>query len=596
MTWSKDIYDIYKVQGKNQHNRRMHVMPYSYSRDENDVVAWKHLNEILEVTKNCAGYVTLNNNNNNDGDKENSSRKISSKSFGNIDENINEQSLTSSQIDELEEPYTQAIDHKALGLNESDVEMEEFFNDLTKRSSPSSTNLGNNHTVGQNKKEPVHPGDVIEYFHPLFVFGNERGKRVTTIISVDPRKKSFPLTLSNDETLPSDVKVRRIKILVEDHTNKKRQIDHPGIFREIKDFKLVKLNPIPGLQITTERERVKGILQKNMKEFRKKVKATGFAPLDLMYDFGIKKDDSDFDSDTDDDLSNTKKHNRNPSTIKTTGSSIQSHVSSPDSDSETMNTVANRGKSSNSRHHVALDSSALKRKVSETDSPNLLPACGHSSEGSSDTDTDILLQAKSRPRSRTTRKTSSASFRSNAPEAYEEGDRKLLSLRDTDDEGGDDYVISDPLDSVKPGCYSTCKKDVFKSLSLDDDDDSDDEFDDLINPSRIGYRSIPEKEINSHEKPACGQSKDKRIEKKIHTNMSSTVSSKPVQSDCDKDLSETEVPSDFSEDADEDSIESVSQSELKNPKPAFSRTDQTRTCANTRTLVKPLLFKLQKYN
>ena len=61
-------------------------------------------------------------------------------------------------------------------------------------------------------KEQIRPGDVIQYYNPIFVAGDPCGLRETSVLSVDPNNY-FPLVLSNGEALPSTSKVKRIKII-----------------------------------------------------------------------------------------------------------------------------------------------------------------------------------------------------------------------------------------------------------------------------------------------------------------------------------------------------------------------------------------------
>jgi len=83
-------------------------------------------------------------------------------------------------------------------------------------------------------KEKIHPGDVIQYYNPMFVSGDPRGLRETSVLSVDPNNY-FPLVLSNGEGLPSTCKVKQIKVIQHN-----RLVDHLGLFRSIDSFQLKK--------------------------------------------------------------------------------------------------------------------------------------------------------------------------------------------------------------------------------------------------------------------------------------------------------------------------------------------------------------------
>ena len=144
-----------------------------------------------------------------------------------------------------------------------------------------------------------------------------QGRRFTTVVSVDP-KKEYSLKLSNGECIPNNTELKRIKTLVTINGEEQRQrtlVDHPGVFRQIQDFKLVKLNPLKDYKIETERGRVGNILKTGMNQMRKKAQAGGFAPMDMFHRYGKKgetdcrygsgndgSDDDDDDDDSDDEV------------------------------------------------------------------------------------------------------------------------------------------------------------------------------------------------------------------------------------------------------------------------------------------------------
>jgi hypothetical protein len=76
------------------------------------------------------------------------------------------------EIDDLDIPYTQAITY----------DPDDFG------------------TVEGQSNEPIRPGDVIEYYCPIFVTGDPRGLRQATVLAVDPNHV-MPLVLSNGEGL-----------------------------------------------------------------------------------------------------------------------------------------------------------------------------------------------------------------------------------------------------------------------------------------------------------------------------------------------------------------------------------------------------------
>ena len=80
----------------------------------------------------------------------------------------------------------------------------------------------------------IRPGDVIQYYNPIFVAGDPRGLRETSVLSVDPNNY-FLLVLSNGEGLPSTCKVKRIKVIQHN-----RLVYNLGLFWSMDSFQLKK--------------------------------------------------------------------------------------------------------------------------------------------------------------------------------------------------------------------------------------------------------------------------------------------------------------------------------------------------------------------
>ena len=157
-------------------------------------------------------------------------------------------------MDELDVPYTQAItfDPDDFGIGGSDDEEEQ-------------------------SNEPIRPGDVIEYYSPIFVAGDARGLRQATVLSTDPND-DMPLVLSNGEGLPTNTKVKRIKV-----NEGGDLLDHSGIFRPIYRFKLSKRGTATAADgVAHEAARFTKIMQKNMSKLKEKAEADGFAPMDMI--------------------------------------------------------------------------------------------------------------------------------------------------------------------------------------------------------------------------------------------------------------------------------------------------------------------------
>ena len=143
---------------------------------------------------------------------------------------------------------------------ETDDDEEPYVQDHSTLSTSSSIDF-------DRKRELIKPGDVLLYYTHLYPAGDKRGRRVATVIGVDP-KGSPILTLSNSECLQDDTQVCRIKTL---HRNE--QIDHKGIFRAITDFKLSKkqLDKSVNVGFRSEGERMAATLKKNLAKFKEAV-------------------------------------------------------------------------------------------------------------------------------------------------------------------------------------------------------------------------------------------------------------------------------------------------------------------------------------
>jgi hypothetical protein len=87
---------------------------------------------------------------------------------------------------------------------------------------------------GTKTEERLQPDDVIEYYNPIGVAGDEHWFRTATVVGIDPNDRS-PLNLDNGEYLPCDHLVKKIKMMVDG-----KLVDHAkGRFRSIEDYILV---------------------------------------------------------------------------------------------------------------------------------------------------------------------------------------------------------------------------------------------------------------------------------------------------------------------------------------------------------------------
>ncbi|KAL7548255.1 hypothetical protein ACHAWF_011543 [Thalassiosira exigua] len=88
-----------------------------------------------------------------------------------------------------------------------------------------------------DKKETLRVGDKIEYYSQMSVTGDKRGKRVSTILSIDP-KSDHMITIDDMTQLDSEHSVKRIK-----RKERGKLVDHPGRWLHISDYVLKKEGP-----------------------------------------------------------------------------------------------------------------------------------------------------------------------------------------------------------------------------------------------------------------------------------------------------------------------------------------------------------------
>ncbi|GAX24896.1 hypothetical protein FisN_2Lh167 [Fistulifera solaris] len=130
--------------------------------------------------------------------------------------------------------------------------------------------------LSDRPKEPLNPGDVIHYFHPAFAAGSELSIRVTQVISTDPSKRDFPLELDNGELIPRETRMRRLK----EYDNGKLY-NHPGIFRDLENFRMKKrtLSAAERKMLPNERQKIIDILNDIVAKANEKLETL---PSDIM--------------------------------------------------------------------------------------------------------------------------------------------------------------------------------------------------------------------------------------------------------------------------------------------------------------------------
>jgi hypothetical protein len=85
----------------------------------------------------------------------------------------------------------------------------------------------------QKTKEPLRPGDIIEYTSPVFIAGSKQGHRRTAVLNTDPDGGTFLIGLDNGELLSPDTQIRRIA-----EYSRGELHAHPGVFRPIAHFSI----------------------------------------------------------------------------------------------------------------------------------------------------------------------------------------------------------------------------------------------------------------------------------------------------------------------------------------------------------------------
>jgi len=176
-----------------------------------------------------------------------------------------------------QEPYSQDYNKIKYKSNEGNTDEEEdarIYGFAT-----SSTNTATN-----KSRERLNPGDIVTYFSPMFTAGDKRGLRSAQILIVrtssSSKRDTLPrLTLSNDELLPSDTRVKRSYYL---DTKKKTLVAHPnGLFRAIDAFTVKEdayldvMNYGPDCLLVKEKDRIGRVIENAMESAKSKMKAEG---------------------------------------------------------------------------------------------------------------------------------------------------------------------------------------------------------------------------------------------------------------------------------------------------------------------------------
>lgn len=342
------------------------------------------LHNVLSAAKERAGYVE-----NNDGEQ------------NELEEN------------ELEEPYTQAIHMNSDQSYNSDDDIRKVLD----------------HGKKYVAKERILPGDVIEYYCPVFVYGSKLGLRHATVISVDPDRK-FILELSNGELLERDHKVKRIKVLSK-FQGENVLLDHPGVTRAIEKFKLLKLGKPHDLNIETESTRLKRAIKGTIDTFMENVKDCDFAPTDMLVRFkgieGISGDSH---------VSSRKK------------SKMKEILSQTDSD------------------EFFTEMKSLKKPGSDMRIENVIDVNDSSEESDDDSMISLRNQMQEKNQSSSTRSKLSFNTKGNDSTQGKRNRKKIFSLEDSDDESDLQLQSQEKRGNSSSECDAKTKNSLFNDKNI----------------------------------------------------------------------------------------------------------------------------------
>jgi len=133
------------------------------------------------------------------------------------------------------------------------------------------------------KTELLRCGDVIEYYSPIFVFGDERGLQTATIVAINS-KASPVLELSSGDVLPIETLVKRVQVMFGGklHDNQEK-----GKYHGIQWYKLrtdVKNSgKSPGIK--KQAKRFRDIIVESQEKFKRKVQKSGLGDCTEMMNF-----------------------------------------------------------------------------------------------------------------------------------------------------------------------------------------------------------------------------------------------------------------------------------------------------------------------
>ena len=238
-------------------------------------------------------------------------------------------------------------------------------------------------------KEPLRPGDVIQYFSPIYCAGDPRGLRTATVISTDPFSKGYMIRLDNTEMVPNEHMVKRIKVV-----EKGKLYEHPGFYRQINRFVIKKreLVDVDRKQLFLKQsEQVGKIVDRNIAKFRKTMKEKGL-PTDFVPDFKSRRKLK-----ADEQLEQAMQRKKD---LKTSKKSTEESSSSESSDDVLEFRTAAQKKASpppSKMHGTKKKASPLPEKSSQTRKPSTKASQESSSSDSGDDSLEFVTTKKMAP-------------------------------------------------------------------------------------------------------------------------------------------------------------------------------------------------------
>jgi hypothetical protein len=125
--------------------------------------------------------------------------------------------------------------------------------------------------TSNRNKETLRAGDVIAYYQPNMIFGDERGFRTARIDEI-ACKKVMVLKLQGGDYLDREQRVKRLEKMFR---GKLVSCDEPWVLLKNLRLRSGKLKGIQSTGIVEETKRIKRVLEKSNEETKEKLKSEG---------------------------------------------------------------------------------------------------------------------------------------------------------------------------------------------------------------------------------------------------------------------------------------------------------------------------------